>query len=84
MKHSKNKKNWTKKKKGKPKTKQSEKKERKKKKRERQRQKGYPPNTTHFPERFFTCNLSGSLSKHREDETFTLLKLCYLLSIIFF
>ena len=40
MKHSKNKKNWTKKKKkDKPKTKQSEKKERKKKKREREREK---------------------------------------------
>ena len=82
MKDSKNKKNWTKKKKRQTKNKTKQKKRKKEKKRERE--KGYPPNTTHFPERFFTCNLSGSLSKHREDETFTLLKLCYLLSTIFF
>ena len=84
MKHSKNKKNWTKKKKKANQKQNKAKKKKERKKREREREKGYPPNTTHFPERFFTCNLSGSLSKHREDETFTLLKLCYLLSIIFF
>ena len=74
MKRSKKKKNWTKKRKGKTKTKQNEKQE---------RQKGYPLNTTYFSERFFTCSLSGSLSKYPEDEIFTLLKLCYLLSAIF-
>ena len=83
MKHSKKKKNWTKKRKRQNKSK-TKKKRKKDKKREREREKRVTlPTHRIFSAGFFTCSLSGSLSKYLEDKTLTLLKLFYPLSAIF-
>ena len=63
-------------------TKQDKMKERKREK--RKRKKSYPPTQPIFPNRYFTCSLFVSSLISLERKSFTLLKLCYLSSAIFF